>query len=126
MWRLPDEVANSNPSIVTLLYHGRDTGAYEVPGDELDVLIAERVRLIQSGESTPIDLRRSSGDVVRAQCTPLPDGGRMLTYTPVTDIVRQSDELRLVRDALENVEDGVLRSQRDLHEPESAPVLGRQ
>lgn len=30
MWRLPEEVADSNPSILTLLYHGRDTGAYEV------------------------------------------------------------------------------------------------
>jgi PAS domain-containing protein len=32
----------------------------------------------------------------------------MLTYTSVTDIVRFSDELRLLRDALENVQGGVL------------------
>ncbi|UQD99968.1 sensor domain-containing diguanylate cyclase [Bradyrhizobium japonicum] len=108
MWRLPDEVADSNPSILTLLHHGRDTGAYEVPDPDLDALITERVRVIEAGDPTPIDLRRTNGDVVRVQVTPLPDGGRMLTYTPVTHIVRYSDELRLLRDALENVQDGVL------------------
>ena len=115
MWQLPEAVADSNPSIVTLLYHGRDTGAYEVPGPELEALVAERVRQIEAGDPTPIDLRRTVGDVVRVQCTPLPDGGRLLIYTPVTDIVRFSDELKLLRDALENVEDGVLLLDRDLN-----------
>jgi diguanylate cyclase (GGDEF)-like protein len=115
MWRLPEEVAESNPSIRTLLYHGRDTGAYEVPDPELDALVAMRIRQIEAGDPTPIDLRRSNGDVVRAQCTPLPDGGRMLTYTPVSDIVRLCDELELLRDALENVQDGVLLLNADLN-----------
>ncbi|WP_028139072.1 sensor domain-containing diguanylate cyclase [Bradyrhizobium japonicum] len=115
MWRLPDEVAESCPSFVTLMRHGRDTLAYEVPQTELDAYVAERVRHVQAGDASPLDLRRSSGDVVRMQCTPLPDGGRMLTYTPVTDIVRYSDELKLLRDALENVEDGVLLLDRDLN-----------
>lgn len=115
MWLLPDEVANSNPSFVTLMHHGRDTLAYEIPPAELEAYVAERVRQIQVGDASPRDLRRTSGDVVRMQCTPLPNGGRMLTYTPVTDIVRYSDELKLLRDALENVEDGVLLLDRDLN-----------
>jgi diguanylate cyclase (GGDEF)-like protein len=115
MWLLPEEVANSNPSFVTLMHHGRDTLAYEIPPAELDAYVAERVRQIQAGDASPRDLRRSGGDVVRMQCTPLPDGGRMVTYTPVTDIVRYSDELKLLRDALENVEDGVLLLDGDLN-----------
>lgn len=115
MWQLPDEVANSNPSFVTLMHHGRDTLAYEVPQTDLEAYVAERVRQVQAGDASPLDLRRSGGDVVRMQCTPLPDGGRMLTYTPVTDIVRYSDQLKLLRDALENVEDGVLLLDRDLN-----------
>ena len=115
MWLLSDQVADSRPSFVTLMHHGRDTVAYEVPKPELEAYVAERVRHVQAGDSSPLDLRRSGGDVVRMQCTPLPDGGRMLTYTPVTDIVRYSDELRLLRDALENVEDGVLLLDRDLN-----------
>lgn len=115
MWLLPDEVADSHPSFVTLMHHGRDTLAYEIPPAELEAYVAERVRHVQAGDASPLDLRRSGGDVVRMQCTPLPDGGRMLTYTPVTDIVRASDELKLLRDALENVEDGVLLLDRDLN-----------
>ncbi|MBR0691196.1 diguanylate cyclase [Bradyrhizobium manausense] len=108
MWHLPDQVADSNPSILTLLHHGRDIGAYEVPDPALEAHVNERVRVIEAGDPTPVDVRQTNGDVVRVQCTPLPDGGRMLTYTPVTDIVRFSDELKLLRDALENVQDGVL------------------
>ncbi|MCK1385852.1 sensor domain-containing diguanylate cyclase [Bradyrhizobium sp. 21] len=115
MWLLPDEVANSNPSFVTLMHHGRDTLAYEIPPAELEAYVAERVRQVKAGDASPLDLRRTSGDVVRMQCTPLPDGGRMLTYTPVTDIVRYSDELKLLRDALESVEDGVLLLDRYLN-----------
>jgi diguanylate cyclase (GGDEF)-like protein len=114
MWLLSDRIADSNPSFVTLMHHGRDTLAYEIPNAELEAYVAERVRHVQAGDSSPLDLRRTGGDVVRMQCTPLPDGGRMLTYTPVTDIVRTSDELKLLRDALENVEDGVLLLDRDL------------
>ncbi|QAU44534.1 sensor domain-containing diguanylate cyclase [Bradyrhizobium guangzhouense] len=115
MWHLPDQVADSNPSILTLLHHGRDIGAYEVPDPALEAHVIERVRVIEAGDPTPIDVRRTNGDVVRVQCTPLPDGGRMLTYTPVTDIVRSSDELKLLRDALENVQDGVLLLDSDLN-----------
>ena len=115
MWHLPDQVADSNPSILTLLHHGRDIGAYEVPDPALEAHVKERVRVIEAGDPTPVDVRRTNGDVVRVQCTPLPDGGRMLTYTPVTDIVRFSDELKLLRDALENVQDGVLLLDSDLN-----------
>ena len=30
--------------------------------------------------------------MLRFSCTALPDGGRMLSYTPVTDLVRYSDD----------------------------------
>jgi len=108
MWALPDEVADHHPSFATLMFHGRDTGAFEMPADRLDAYVAERIELIQRNESLQLDVRRTTGDVMRMNCTPLPDGGRMLTYTEVTDIVRQADELKVVRDALETVQDGVL------------------
>jgi PAS domain-containing protein len=115
MWALPDEVADRHPSFAALMFHGRDTGAYEMPADRLDAYVAERIELIQRSESLQLDLRRTTGDVIRMQCTPLPDGGRMMTYTEVTDIVRQADELRVVRDALDNVQDGVLLLDADLN-----------
>jgi hypothetical protein len=74
------------------MYHGRDTRAYEMPEAELASYIAERVALVKAGHPQPMDLRLSNGEVLRFQCAVLPAGGRMLSSTTVTDIVRRSDE----------------------------------
>ena len=115
MWALPDAVADRNPAFVALMYHGRDTKAYEIAAAEIDAYVAERVRLVRAGDAKPLDLRRSNGDVVRMQCACLPNGGRMLSYTYVTDIVRHSDELEVLRSALDNVSEGVLMLDKDLN-----------
>ena len=88
---LSDEVADSRPPFIALMYHGRDTGAYELPEDELADFIATRTEMMRSGDSTPININLADGQVLRFSCTALPDGGRMLSYTPVTDLVRHSD-----------------------------------
>jgi hypothetical protein len=97
MWVLSDAVTDRRPLFAALMFHGRDTGAYEIPADRLEAYVAERIERVAANESFQQDLRRTKGDVIRMQCTPLPDGGRMLTYMEVTDIVRQSDELRVLR-----------------------------
>jgi hypothetical protein len=48
---------------------------------------------MRSGDSTPININLADGRVLRFSCTALPDGGRMLSYTPVTDLVRYNDDL---------------------------------
>ena len=73
------------------MYHGRDTGAYELPQDQLAHFIAARTEMMRVGDSTPININLADGQVLRFSCTALPDGGRMLSYTPVTDLVRYSD-----------------------------------
>lgn len=88
---LPDEIADSRPPFIALMYHGRDTGAYELPEDELAHFIATRTEMMRSGDSTPININLADGQVLRFSCTALPDGGRMLSYTPVTDLVRHGD-----------------------------------
>ena len=89
---LPDEKADSKPPFIALMYHGRDTGAYEMPEDELRAFIARRTEMMRAGDSTPINLNLADGQVLRFSCTALPDGGRMLSYTPVTDLVRHTDD----------------------------------
>jgi diguanylate cyclase (GGDEF)-like protein len=108
MWRLPDTKAESKPPFVALMYHGRDTRAYDVPADRLDDYIAERVAHVKGNNPEPIDLRLASGEVIRFQATALPAGGRMLSYTYVTDIVRRSDEMQVLFAAFDNVEQGVV------------------
>jgi PAS domain-containing protein len=89
---LSDEKADSKPPFIALMYHGRDTGAYEMPEEELSTFIAERTEMMRTGDSTPININLSDGQVLRFSCTALPDGGRMLSYTPVTELVRHTDD----------------------------------
>jgi diguanylate cyclase (GGDEF)-like protein len=115
MWKLPDQVADSRPAFAALMYHGRDTSAYEVAQADLDNYVAHRVGLVRAGSMAPLDLRRSNGEVIRMQCAALPNGGRMLSYTFVTDIVRHADELEILRNALDNISDGVLLLDAELN-----------
>src|SRR3954471_19954797 len=89
---LPDEKADSRPPFIALMYHGRDTGAYELPEDELSAFIAQRTELMRVGDSTPSNINLADGQGMRFSCTARPDGGRMLSYTPVTDLVRHADD----------------------------------
>jgi len=89
---LPDEKADSKPPFIALMYHGRDTGAWEMPEEELSAFIAERTERMRAGDSTPININLRDGQVLRFSCTSLPDGGRMLSYTPVTELVRHTDD----------------------------------
>lgn len=88
---LPDEIADGKPPFIALMYHGRDTGAFELPEDELGSFIAQRMEMVRTGDATPIDIALRTGEVLRFVCAALPDGGRMLSYTPVTDLVRHTD-----------------------------------
>src|SRR5665811_157383 len=90
---LPDEKADARPPFIALMYHGRDTGAFELPEEELSAFIARRTEMIRSGDTTPININLADGQVLRFSCTALPDGGRMLSYTPVTDLIRHTDDL---------------------------------
>ena len=87
---LPDEKADTKPPFIALMYHGRDTGAWSCRRTSLP-FIAQRTEMMRSGDSTPININLADGQVLRFSCTALPDGGRMLSYTPVTDLVRHSD-----------------------------------
>jgi len=91
-FKLSDEQADSKPPFIALMYHGRDTGAWQLPEDELSAFIAKRTEMIRTGDSTPINIDLADGQVLRFTCTALPDGGRMLSYMPVTDLVRHSDD----------------------------------
>ena len=91
-FRLPDAKAESKPPLIALMYHCRDNHAFELPAEEVDGFVAKRVEMIRAGDPTPMNLRLTDGKVLRLRCTALPDGGRMLSYTPVTDLVRRSDD----------------------------------
>ncbi len=93
LWRLPEDAAARKPAFVGLMYHGRNARAFAVPADQLDTYVAEQTALIRAGNERPVDIRLANGDVVRRRCKVLADGGRMLTYGNVSDLVRSADEM---------------------------------
>jgi diguanylate cyclase (GGDEF)-like protein len=83
-------------------------------GESLEQFIARRMETVLKGDPTPVDVNFAGGKVVRSRCIVLPSGGRLLTYTDITDIVRHHDELRSLHAALDHVEYGVVLLDQDL------------
>lgn len=93
IWQLSEEQAEGRPEFGDLMRHGCGAGTYAIPPGKFDAYVAERVALVRLGDETPRDLRLADGRVIRFQCTVLPEGGRMLSYTEVTDLVNHADQL---------------------------------
>ena len=64
---LPDAKADAKPPFIALMYHGRDTGAYELPAEELNSFIARRMEMMRFGDS-----RRSISSSPTARCCAFP------------------------------------------------------
>lgn len=94
MWGLTEEQCAGAPDFGEFIYNIATTGVYGLPEDELAGYVLRRFDTVQSGSSIPIDIRTICGKTIRAQVTPLPSGGRMLTHVDVTDLVQEADHLR--------------------------------
>jgi diguanylate cyclase (GGDEF)-like protein len=98
LWNMPERLANSRPAFIDLMRHACNSGAFALPACERDAYVKQRVDLVRAGDETPIDLQLANGSIVRFQCKALPAGGRFLSYTDVTDLVRHAEKLeRLAR-----------------------------
>jgi len=92
-WRLPDDVADSWPGFIKLMYHGRGNAAYAVAPHALGDYLARQLESIRTGHDGALNIRLKTGEVIRFHCKALPDGGRLLTYRNVSDLVRESEAL---------------------------------
>ena len=93
MWRLPEASLDGRPTLADLFHFSRDTGLYDVPNDQWETYVAQRVDAIRRGAIPPTQLRLRDGRILRYQALVLPDGGRMLTYFDITDLVHQNEYL---------------------------------
>ena len=59
----------------------------------LDDYVERRLAWVASGDAPATDLNMSNGTVLRCQLAKLPNGGRMLIYSDVTDIVRAAEDM---------------------------------
>lgn len=93
LWRVSDEQADANPQFEELVSDSTRPARYGVPADELEAFIAHRISLVRKGDPTPQDIKTSDGRYIRSQCTKLPDGGRLLTYFDISDLVNNAETL---------------------------------
>ncbi len=93
LWNIPDALAACCPSFAELMQHASDTGAFALPASELAAYVEWRVALVRGGYEAPMDLKLANGNILRFRCKALPAGGRFLSYTDVTDLVRHAEKL---------------------------------
>jgi diguanylate cyclase (GGDEF)-like protein len=90
---MPNNMAEGAQSFIKLMYHGRGASAYAVTHDRLGDYVAQQLNLIRSGEEGPLNMRFANGEIVQLRCKTLPNGGRLLTYGNVSELVRQADDM---------------------------------
>jgi signal transduction histidine kinase/DNA-binding response OmpR family regulator/GAF domain-containing protein/HPt (histidine-containing phosphotransfer) domain-containing protein len=93
VWRLPESSLEGEPTLSELFHLSRDTGLYDVPNGQWENYVAQRLEAIRRGAIPPTPMRLRDGRVLRYQAQVLPDGGRMLTYFDITDLVHQNEYL---------------------------------
>ena len=93
LWSIADDLADSRPSYRRLMRNACDSEAFAMAPEKLDAYVDRRVALVRAGDETPLDLHLANGAIVRFQCKVLPAGGRFLSYTDVTDLVRHAEAL---------------------------------
>ena len=94
IWGLRDEHCAGRPLFSEFIYNIAAAGAYDLASDELAGYVLRRFETVDNGDPTPVDIRTRDGRIIRAQVTPLPSGGRMLTHTDITDLIQHADHFR--------------------------------
>lgn len=96
MWGVTADFAASKPGFLEILEHLRKDGIYDVPDAEWDDYVRARHEAVLAADCELVETRRSDGTILEFKCTPLADGGRMLTYYDVTErkkLERTKDEI---------------------------------
>ena len=91
LWGLDRSEIERRPAYTELVQRARKLGVEQFQQPAPDRYISQRIALVREGSETPVDLRLSSGAIVRVQCKVLPSGGRFLSYNDITDLVHQSE-----------------------------------
>ncbi len=94
MWHLDDQIELEKLDFEGLMRLVVSKQSHPMSAVKFNEFIMKRTALIRSGAEDPRDVRVDGGKVIRVKCKPLPDGGRMLVYADVTDLVEQADKLK--------------------------------
>jgi diguanylate cyclase (GGDEF)-like protein len=94
MWHLTDEAVVAQADFKELMRLVVSKQSRPMPAARFEEFIEKRTQSLREGLEDPRDWRVDGDKVIRVTCKCLPDGGRMLVYTDVTDLVQQADKLK--------------------------------
>jgi diguanylate cyclase (GGDEF)-like protein len=93
LWRVPDALADRLPFFGDVMRNACAAGAVSQPVAKVDAYVERRIAQLRDGDETTLDVQLADGRTVRCRCKALPAGGRFLSYTDVSDLVRHAETL---------------------------------
>ena len=93
LFRVPDGFLETRPDFTEIVAHGRRSGAYQLDDNVFEEFCAQRLAFVRATNPQPVTLRLADHMTVRCTCSILPDGGRLLTYANITDLVNDAERL---------------------------------
>jgi nitrogen fixation/metabolism regulation signal transduction histidine kinase len=94
LWMVPDDFADSNPTMKELMYSHLPKGFYDfVPRRDFEAYVNEGTGATRAGAVPTAVMDRSDGKVIQYQTVVLPGGGRMITYFDITAMKRKEEEV---------------------------------
>jgi diguanylate cyclase (GGDEF)-like protein len=93
MWALPEHRPGVPYSSAEIVEHIRKIDIYDDGHATMSNVIEQR-EFIRDGHRPPMQLRLADGRVLKFECKALSDGGRMLTYADISDLVHTADQMR--------------------------------
>lgn len=96
MWALPDFSPVENHPFESLMQLGRDSVHEDILQEEVQDYVSDRIARVANGHDGPKLIRLIDGRIIKYECITLPTGGRMLSYTDQTELVKSAEKLELV------------------------------
>ena len=116
MWSFPDDFFNSRPTLTEMISYNRHTGIYDVPDEQWEDYVRDRIEAVRLGAIVPLELTLANGKVLQYQCIALPSGDRMLTYLDITETKRRERQLSDLVEEVGTARDEALEARAQLGE----------
>jgi diguanylate cyclase (GGDEF)-like protein len=93
MLALPPPPPGETYHYADILEFARTVALWDITASTTEAYVANRLALVRTGAQPPENIRFRDGRIFRLVCKVLPDGGRMLTFADVTELVRTAEQL---------------------------------
>ncbi len=94
-WEVSEEEVARHPAYVTLLTRNRRAAPAGASPEQIKAFPAKRIAEIKAGDHKR-DVQTPDGRTIRVHCSTMANGGRMLTFVDVIDLVRNARQLEVL------------------------------